>query len=153
MQYIELFSSNEQEKWLEKIRDSEWGAGKLLYDWITAGKLEEKRGKNPEVLMLVDGENLASYCLFCEYDEVQPTELSPWIGFVFTSPSYRGKRLMGTLIQKAEEKAAKKGAEYTYISTGHVGLYEKYGYTFYGMEIGYGDEETRVYRKKVELSL
>ena len=30
--------------------------------------------------MLVDGENLISFCTFADKDDIQPTELTPWIG-------------------------------------------------------------------------
>lgn len=37
--------------------------------------------------------------------------------------------------------------KYTYISTNHIGLYEKYGYTFLETAQNISGGETRIYRK------
>ena len=41
------------------------------------------------------------------------------------------------------------GRETVYISTDHIGLYEKYGYDFFKTAKSVGGEETRIYRKKL----
>ena len=56
--------------------------------------------------------------------------LTPWIGFVFTEPVYRGHRYAGQLLTHAEKCAHKLGYSKIYICTDHVGLYEKYGYLY-----------------------
>ena len=71
------------------------------------------------------------------------------IGFIYTFPAYRGKRLAGKILEKAEEFARLNGATYTHISTNHVGLYEKYGYKFFATMKDIEGEDTRVYRKKL----
>ena len=93
-------------------------------------------GETALVLMLAEGERLVSFCTFAPLDDIQPTELSPWIGFVYTFPEYRGHRYAGILLEYAESLACVMGKEYTYISTGHTGLYEKYGYE---LESGYSE--------------
>lgn len=40
--------------------------------------------------------------------------------------------------------------EYIYISTNHIGLYEKYGYEFFQMMKDVGGEDSRVYRKAMD---
>ena len=45
--------------------------------------------ENALVPMLVDGDELVAFCTFAPYDDIQPTELSPWIGFIYTFPKYR----------------------------------------------------------------
>ena len=79
---------------------------------------------------LTDGENLISFCTLAKMDDVQPTSLTPWIGWVYTFPQFRGKRMCEKLLSHAESVAKQDGAEYTYISTNHIGLYEKFGYEF-----------------------
>lgn len=80
-------------------------------------------------------------------DDIQPTNLSPWIGFLYTFPDYRGHNYAGMLLDYAESIATVMEREYIYISTNHVGLYEKYGYEFYNMEKDINGEDSRVYRK------
>lgn len=43
------------------------------------------------------------------------------------------------------------GKEYVFISTGHVGLYGKYGYEFFRMDRDIEGEDSRVYRKALAI--
>lgn len=145
----EYFKTDNQTYWLKQIKTSDWGAGQFLYELLRDNRLKEMCGEGTEVLMLTEGEKLMAFCTYAEKDDIQPTELTPWLGFVYTFPEYRGGRLAGELLAYAEALAAKDGKAYTYISTGHVGLYEKYGYDFYEMQKDNGGEDSRVYRKKI----
>ena len=135
--------------WTLQIANSDWGAGQYLAYLLKENKLFDLIGKQSKVLMLTDCKKLVSFCTLAEFDDVQPTELTPWIGFIYTFPAYRGKRLAGKLLEKAEEFARLNGATYTHISTNHVGLYEKYGYKFFATMKDIEGEDTRVYRKKL----
>ena len=148
MRVIEYFNAENKELWLSKIASSDWGAGQYLAYLIKENKLFDLVGK-AKVLMLIDDENLVSFCTLAEKDDVQPTELTPWIGWIYTFPAYRGNRLAGELLSNAEELAKQDGATHTYISTNHIGLYEKYGYEFFTMAKDVEGEDTRVYRKKL----
>lgn len=145
MNIIEYFSTDNKEYWLSKIKESDWGAGRFLYELLKKQKLKEYVGENTKVLMLVDGENLISFCTFAEKDDIQPTELTPWIGWVYTFPHYRGQRYVGKLLSYAEELAKTDGIHSIYISTNHNGLYEKYGYEFFKMMKDMHGEDARVY--------
>ena len=148
MKVIEYFNAEDKELWLSKIAASDWGAGQYLAYLIKENKLFDLIGK-AKVLMLIDDQNLVSFCTLAEKDDVQPTELTPWIGWIYTFPAYRGNRLAGELLSNAEELAKQGGAIHTYISTNHIGLYEKYGYEFFTMAKDVEGEDTRVYRKKL----
>ena len=141
----EYFSTDNKEYWLSKIKESDWGAGQFLYELLKNQKLKEYVGENTKVLMLVDGENLISFCTFAEKDDIQPTELTPWIGWVYTFPHYRGHRYVGKLLSYAEAVAKTDGINSIYISTNHNGLYEKYGYEFFEMMKDMHGEDSRVY--------
>ncbi|NBH34437.1 GNAT family N-acetyltransferase [Clostridiaceae bacterium] len=145
MNIIEYFSTDNKEYWLSKIKESDWGAGQFLYELLKNQKLKEYVGENTKVLMLVDGENLISFCTFAEKDDIQPTELTPWIGWVYTFPHYRGHRYVGKLLSYAEALAKTDGINSIYISTNHNGLYEKYGYEFFEMMKDMHGEDSRVY--------
>lgn len=145
MNIIEYFSTDNKEYWLSKIKESDWGAGRFLYELLKKQKLKEYVVENTKVLMLVDGENLISFCTFAEKDDIQPTELTPWIGWVYTFPHYRGQRYVGKLLSYAEELAKTDGIHSIYISTNHNGLYEKYGYEFFKMMKDMHGEDARVY--------
>ncbi len=147
MKIIEYFSTDNKEYWLSKIKESDWGAGQFLYDLLKNKKLKPYVGENTKVLLLVDGENLVSFCTFADKDDIQPTELTPWIGWVYTFPNYRGNRYIGKLLSCAEILAEEAGMKNIYISTNHNGLYEKYGYEFYEMMKDMNGEDSRVYVK------
>lgn len=151
MRVIEFFTAENKEHWLREIKKSDWGAGQYLYQLLSENSLKQKVGETALVLMLVDEDRLVSFCTFAPLDDIQPTNLSPWIGFLYTFPDYRGHHYAGVLLDYAESIATVMEREYIYISTNHVGLYEKYGYEFYKMEKDIGGESSRVYRKNLAL--
>ena len=149
MKIINFYETNNKEYWISQISKSDWGAGKYLVYLLQENKLFDLVGENSRVLMLVEGENLISFCTLAKFDDIQPTDLTPWIGFVYTYPEYRGKRLSGELLTFAEKLAKQDGATDVYISTNHIGLYEKYGYEFFTEAKDVEGEDTRVYKKTI----
>ena len=149
MKIINFFEVENKEYYIKKIANSDWGAGQYLAYLLKENKFFELVGEKSRILMLLDGENLVSFCTLAEKDDVQPTNLTPWIGWIYTFPKYREKRLAGKLLKYAENLAKQDGAMHTHISTNHIGLYEKYGYEFYMNALDVEGEETRVYRKKI----
>lgn len=149
MKIIEYFSTDRKEHWLSELKKSDWGAGQRLYEWLRDGILKDFVGDNTKVFMLVDGEKLLSFCTFAEKDDIQPTELTPWIGFVYTFPDYRGNHYAGKLLAHVELLAKEEGVKRIHISTGEIGLYEKYGYEFWQMMKDMDGENSRVYIKDV----
>lgn len=151
MKVIEYFTSDNKQHWLDQIKKSDWGAGQFLYTLLNEDRLKAAVGETALVLMLTEGDALLSFCTFAPLDDIQPTDLGSWIGFVYTFPKYRGHRYAGILLNYAENLATVMDREYVYISTGHTGLYEKYGYEFYCMEKDIEGEDSRVYRKALYL--
>ncbi len=148
MQIIDYFKSENQAHWLERIAESEWSAGELLTGWLRAGTFREHIGERSTVLLLTEGDALLSYCTYAQRDDI-PTDITPWMGFVYTYPPYRGRRLAGVLMAEAERRAKEDGFKWLHISTGHVGLYEKYGCAFWRGMKDVNGEPVRVYRKKL----
>ena len=107
-------------------------------------------GKKSKVLLLTDGEELISYCTYAEKDDIQPTELTPWMGFVYTFPEHRGHRYVGLLFDEIERLAKEDGIQEVYISTNHIGLYEKYDCEFRTELKDMDGELSRVYVKKID---
>ena len=149
MKIIEYFSADNKEHWLSKIKESDWDAAKFLYDLLKNEELKRLVGDSTRVLLLVDGNALVSFCTLADKDDIQPTDLTPWIGWIYTFPCYRGRRLAGKLLNHAEALAKKDGFDKVYISTSHIGLYEKYGYEFFAIMKDIGGEDSRVYMKQI----
>ena len=149
MRIISLYKCENQSYWLEEIKKCDWQAGKLLYDLINENRFFELTGSTSELLLLVDDDKLVSFCTFAQKDEIDTEEYSPWVGFVYTFPEYRGHRYFGRLLERAKQLAKERGRPRLYISTDHIGLYEKYGFEYLmQMKSIYGDM-ARVYVKDI----
>lgn len=145
MEIIDFYASDDQKHWLDKIQKSDWTAGKYLYELLRDQKLKELCGESTKALLLIDGDKLLSFCTYAEQDDVWEASLTPWVGFVYTFPEYRGKRRVGKLLEYAYALAKNDGHQHIYISTGEIGLYEKYGYSFWKMMKDIHGEDSRVY--------
>lgn len=150
MKIIHYFESDRQAHWLAQIGKSDWSAGGLLYKLLESGEFFNAVGEGSKVLLLVDGDTLVSYCTYAKKDDIQPTELGPWVGFVYTFPAYRGHRYVGLLFEEANRLAKEENIRELYVSTNHVGLYEKYGCTFVTQAKDLEGEWSRIYVRKVE---
>lgn len=153
MKIIEYYETENKDHWLGKISQSDWRAGKYLWKLLDENKLRETIGETARVLMLVQEDELISFCTLAPYDEIQPTDLSPWVGFVYTFPEYRGNRYIGKLLKHAERLAFDMGKEAVYISTDHIGLYEKFGYKFLKTEKPFTAKKTRGYTARIYMTV
>ncbi len=145
MDIIDFERTVNPEWWLKRLAQCDWTAGQLLHTLLKEGKFHNWVGDNARVLMLADGSRLVSFCTYGEKDDVPNTELTPWMGFVYTDPDYRGRRLAGKLIHRVQELARADGYGKIYISTGAAGLYEKYGAVFLDTARTKSGEESRIY--------
>ena len=149
MKVISFFESDRQRHWLEEIGRSDWSAGKFLCNLINSGTFFEAVGAGSKILLLTDGDELISFCTYAQKDDIQPTELTPWMGFVYTFPERRGHRYVGKLFDEINRLAKEDDVSEVYISTNHIGLYEKYGCEY---RIQMNDMEgnlSRVYVKRI----
>lgn len=150
MKVINYFDSERQSYWLNEIKKGDWGTAGFLYELLSKGTFFETVGEGSKVLLLADGDQLISFCTYAEKDDIQPTDLTPWMGFVYTFPAYRGHRYVGLLMDEIERIAIKDGVSEVYISTNHIGLYEKYGCEFKAEMKDMEGELSRVYVKKIQ---
>ncbi len=142
------FFSNEQQIWIDKIRACDWRAAKFLADLLEQNTFHKTLG-NGSLFIMVDGEKLVSFCTLTQRDCIKDDDMFPWVGFVFTSPEYRGKRYSGEIINTACKRAFLQGFDKVYLATDHVGLYEKYGFTYMENRIDIYDEESRIYCRQL----
>ena len=149
MKVISFYESDRQEYWLAEIKKSDWSAGAFLYELLSRGTFFRTVGEDSKVLLLTDGSELISYCTYAQKDDIQPTELTPWMGFVYTFPRHRGHRYVGLLFAEIERLAEAEQVSEVYISTNHVGLYEKYGCEYRTQLKDIGGNLSRIYVKKM----
>ena len=149
MKVAEYFETDNKEHWVEEIERSDWRAGAFLGRLLREDGFFDAVGEESRVLLLTDGDELISYCTFAEKDDIQPTDLTPWVGFVYTFPEHRGHRYAGLLFEEVVRLAKERQATEVYLSTNHVGLYEKYGWEFFDMMDDMDGEPSRVYVKRI----
>ena len=147
MQVIKYYQAENQAHWLEEIGKGDWSAAELLHDWLKSGQLKKICGSTAEVYLLTDDDKLVSFATLAPQDEIDAPELTPWIGFVYTFPAYRGKRNSGKLINHICDVLKLSQTKKVYISSDEIGLYEKYGFTFWRTMTNREGKPTRVYVK------
>jgi predicted acetyltransferase len=151
MEIINYFESKNKPELIKKIEKCDWSAAKFLVELLTKGTFDETLGGWGKLYLLMDGEKLVSFLTFTGLDAVRDESLTPWIGFVFTVPEYRGHRYAGLLLTHAEQEAVRKEYPKMYIATDHVGLYEKYGYTYWENRTDIWGDDMRVLYKDLEV--
>jgi GNAT superfamily N-acetyltransferase len=149
MQVSNYFDIDNKEHWIEEIERSDWRAGAFLGRLLREDRFFDAVGEESRVLLLTDGDELISYCTFAEKDDIQPTDLTPWVGFVYTFPKHRGHRYAGLLFDEVVALAKERQVTEVYLSTNHIGLYEKYGWEFFDMMDDMDGEPSRVYVKRI----
>lgn len=150
MKIVSYFESINKEKLMEQIARCDWSAADFLVSLLKNGTFFETLGGFGDIYLLMDGENLVSFATLTGQDAIRDESLYPWIGFVFTMPSYRGHHHAGKVLAHAERAAAAQGHAKVYIATDHVGLYEKYGYTYLENRIDCWGDDMRVLYKNLE---
>ena len=150
MQVNNYFEIDNKEHWINEIERSDWRAGAFLGRLLRNDEFFDAVGKDSRVILLTEGDELISYCTLAEKDDIQPTDLTPWVGFVYTFPEHRGHRYAGLLFDEVERLAKEWQVTDVYLSTNHIGLYEKYGWEFFDMMDDMDGEPSRVYVKKIK---
>lgn len=148
MEIIDYFKSDKPGYWLSEIKKSDWQAAEILARFIEEKTFHDNLGEGT-LLLLTDSNKLVSFLTFAEKDCIDDERLSPWVGFVYTVPEYRGHRYAGRLISRCEEIAAEKKIPKIYVCTDHVGLYEKYGFSYIESRIDIYGGNSRVYFKPI----
>lgn len=148
MHILKFSELSDKDKWITKIRFCDWRAAKFLADLLEQDRFHEVLDSG-SLYLLADDEKLVSFCTLTQKDCIDDENLFPWIGFVFTAPDYRGNRYSGEIIEHACNEAKKQGYDKIYLATDHIGLYEKYGFTYMESRIDIYGEESRIYCREI----
>ena len=147
MKIVSYFESENPAELAEKLVAVDWSAARFLVTLLREERFFTMLGGWGDIYLLMDGENIVSFATLTGQDSVRDESMVPWTGFVYTAPEYRGHRYAGRVLAHAEQVAAEKGYSRLYLSTDHVGLYEKYGYAFLENRLDYWGDDTRVMYK------
>ena len=149
MEIKEISELENKSYWISKINEADWRAAKFLVQLLESGNFCDHCGSTSKLFLLIDNLDLISFCTYAEKDEIPETCLTPWIGFVYTFPQFRGKRRIGILIDHIYHLAKNEGFKNIYISTDQPGLYENFGFTFKEKLKDRWDGETLVYKRPI----
>ena len=148
MEILDYFHTDRQAHWLAQMEACQWRAAKYLAQLLRQGRLWETF-QCEALYLLADGDRLAAFLTLAQKDCVDAPEYGPWAGFVHTAPEYRGRRLAGLLIEHAAQAARAQGVKRLYVNTDHVGLYEKYGFTYLENRTTTFGEDCRIYVREL----
>ncbi|MFW5706738.1 MAG: GNAT family N-acetyltransferase [Bacteroidota bacterium] len=95
-------------------------------------------------LLEKDGEIMGCAGLITN-DFISRMDLYPWICAIFIEENHRGNAYGSLLIEKAKDDARNAGFDSIYLSTDHIGYYEKYGFSYIGQGYHPWNEESRIY--------
>ena len=150
MEIKELSELENKPFWISKIKEADWSAAKYLAQLLETNEFYNLCGSSSKVFLLTDNTDLISFCTYAQKDDIPNTELTPWIGFVYTFPQFRGKRRIGKLIEYIYRLAKKEGHNALYISTDQQGLYEKFGATYACSLKDIHGEDSLIYKLAIE---
>lgn len=96
--------------------------------------------------LCADGDRIVGGLGVIENDFHDRKDLTPNVCAVYTEEAYRGKGIAGRLLNMAVDDLRSKGVSPVYLVTGHTGFYERYGWEFFCMVQGDGEEHmSRMY--------
>jgi len=147
MDDIKIIGVRDNPEYLERAADyfhSKWGVPRVIYYDSISMSLDTPSPLPRWYLMLKGDEIIGSYGLIVN-DFISRQDLWPWLAALYIKKSERGKELGSYLLEHARKEASKLGFPIVYLSTNHVGYYEKYGWKFIAQAYDVDGGDTRIY--------
>lgn len=148
MNHINIIAIREHPEYLEQAVDyfsDKWGVERNIYQDCIANSLITESPLPRWYLMMKNDKIVGSYGLIVN-DFISRQDLWPWLCAVYIEESERGKALGSILLEHGRKEAANLGFPVVYLSTDHVGLYEKYGWQYIGQGYAITGKDTRIYK-------
>ena len=147
MDSISIIAIREHPDYLDRAVDyfaSKWSVSSNIYQDCISNSLTTESPLPRWYLMIRDNNIIGSYGLIVN-DFISRQDLWPWICAVYIEGNERGKALGSRLLEHGRREASTLGFPIVYLSTDHVGFYEKYGWRYFGDGYSVSGERTRIY--------
>ena len=100
----------------------------------------------PRWYVMCDGEIIIGGLGVIANDFHDRKDLTPNVCAVYIEPEYRRQGLAGALLRRVCDDMAVEGIDTLYLLTDHTGFYERYGWEFFCMAQGDGEDQlSRMY--------
>lgn len=143
-QYITLREAAELKDVAAEWFHSKWGVPKEAYLECMDAYLNQETELG--WYLCLDGDKIIAGLGVIENDFHDRKDLTPNVCAVFTEEDKRCKGVAGALLKYVCDDMKMKGIETLYLITDHTSFYERYGWEFYCMVQGDGEDTmTRMY--------
>jgi len=99
--------------------------------------------------LLVNNDEIIGCVGLITNDFISCMDLWPWLCAMYIAEEHRGNAYGSLLITRLKQDAAKAGFPRVYLSTDHIGYYEKYGFEYVCTGYHPWGESSRVYECRV----
>lgn len=107
-------------------------------------------GPLPQWYLLYGGERIMGCAGLIPNDFISRADLWPWLCALYVEPEVRGRGYGRRLIRHAAAECRRLGFSNMYLTTEHVGYYERYGFVYLGDGFGLTGEKSRIYKLELK---
>ena len=144
MKIISIRESPQFKDFAIEYLSSKWDVPRIIYEDSITHSITAVNPLPQWYLLEQDGKIIGCSGLVTN-DFISRMDLYPWLCALFIEESHKGNGYGLLLIEKVMFDAKKGGFGNLYLSTKHVGYYEKYGFKYIGNGYHPWNEESRIY--------
>lgn len=149
MKIISVRENPERKDLVIKYFQSKWkSVWPIIYDDCISHSITSNNPL-PQWYLLEKDEEIIGCAGLITNDFISRMDLYPWICAIYIDEKHRGNNYGSLLIDKAKDDAKKAKFEHLYLSTDHIGYYEKLGFEYIGQGYHPWGEESRIYQCKL----
>ena len=123
---------------------SKWDVSRIIYDDSITHCITTPNPL-PQWYLLEKNNEIIGCAGLITNDFISRMDLYPWLCALFIEEDHRGSAYGRLLIEKGKEDSKKAGFPHMYLSTHHIGYYEKYGFRYIGDGYHPWNEQSRIY--------